>query len=573
MALRLDRRVVFCPTPDSVNKWCLREFDSAGSQLGTDQKPYGGLLRFTVTKLALHDEHSVAKKFEGHGGDERKVVQTIDDRRFIKAKLRADGPSLKGQFEQSTYSMFGTGHDVSSIGLQVEMLGSEQEEERFEAFGSVGHSSDLFPHETSDDELFFLMHVRPSRFDRYADAIARGWVDEAVLTVRGVAGFYADRNPFTYETDIKILTNEGGHKVEIPADCDPAIPRLGDVGEWELRLKRRINFHVDESNRAGAQADGPAATFEHVRAKAVRSQLESLLKSDGDGDSEKVPPRTDFERLLESVTKAAAAYAASQKMCSSDFEHGLLSDSIEFCWSLRSAFVAYDEKDLEKRFKIWSHDRDLRRHSIRDKERPFDSSANPFLPFINTSSLEVSVGEYLKLPYRCDVVDHMLVDALIGAELSSFSGLMLNHDHFGLGLPEGSLRTEHVVWSVAKRVGAIGFTLALLLIAYFNWDGSSGAFKTIIGWVLAGIVAVGSLIVLLSLAALPFAWRAQHKKKQKTVSLIQAMSDAYQALESDGPRSASHIRARLDAAVAIGVVWPASVYAVLDDIQKREGWF
>jgi hypothetical protein len=57
----------------------------------------------------------------------------------------------------------------------------------------------------------------------------------------------------------------------------------------------------------------------------------------------------------------------------------------------------------------------------------------------------------------------------------------------------------------------------------------------------------------------------------KPDKLTQQMSICYSALDSHGTISAPHVRESLAVSAQKGVVWPAPLYALLDDVMARGG--
>lgn len=71
----------------------------------------------------------------------------------------------------------------------------------------------------------------------------------------------------------------------------------------------------------------------------------------------------------------------------------------------------------------------------------------------------------------------------------------------------------------------------------------------------------------------PFAWRNLRRHDAKVAELLQAMNSVYSDLDSAGPISARHVWGQAKEATKIGVVWPAPLFALLDDIIARSGRF
>jgi hypothetical protein len=236
----IDRRVILSTESEfkSLYPWSLQELDAEGEKIGRDQIPWEWTLYFTATELALSDTLKIEPDYRSDV--DSKI--TVRERQNIRTKLTPGDPWEGGRSRDPAYSMFGTDRTISSFELFIERLESEDENERCTAWGSVSYTFDNdFRDETSDDTVVFHLYVRPETFARYAAKISAGEVDEAVLRVSHVKGFYSDWSPAISTNSIKVLTGyEKEHPVEVPEGCEIVPPRLGSIGEAELYL-RRIN--------------------------------------------------------------------------------------------------------------------------------------------------------------------------------------------------------------------------------------------------------------------------------------------------------------------------------------------
>jgi len=114
----------------------------------------------------------------------------------------------------------------------------------------------------------------------------------------------------------------------------------------------------------------------------------------------------------------------------------------------------------------------------------------------------------------------------------------------------------------------INACLVVGLFALGAWAAESWVWWTV--GCLIGVIVVWQL---LGLAFLPSAWRRQAQQRKRTHDLMSSMLGVYANLGAHGPASAAFIRKQCEEASTKGVVWPASLFALLDDIQARGSTF
>jgi hypothetical protein len=299
----------------------------------------------------------------------------------------------------------------------------------------------------------------------------------------------------------------------------------------------------------------PRQRMDNICAEAVRWSVNVAL---GENDREKAIGRSLYSQLLREMAKAAMTYAVAKNIDPDNFEIDVLGGALAVVQNLRSALVK-DWKD--KTLDFWDS------HSS-----PLDKIKADKVPYIDRSSLECVVDDYLVLPYRSQAMDRLLVKLLIAVELYAFGDEMLNEKTFGFPA-RSPLKQSHVLLAYLRGllVNAVVFggiaTLALWA-ASKGWIGETSA-----GWTSGTCAALFLLFGAISTFALPFSWYAQAKARRNVRKLLLAMVTIYNELRSDGPISAKHIRERVSSAAEEGVVWPAPLFAILDDIVARTGRF
>ena len=92
--------------------------------------------------------------------------------------------------------MFGTDRAIKSFQLDIHPITDPAEQESCAAWGTVSYTHEIdFRNETTEDCIVFYLFVKPETFARYAAKISHGSVDEMILSVGSVAGFYSEWSP------------------------------------------------------------------------------------------------------------------------------------------------------------------------------------------------------------------------------------------------------------------------------------------------------------------------------------------------------------------------------------------
>jgi hypothetical protein len=265
------------PEHKNLYKWAINEIDAKGHQIGSDQIPWPWTLDFTAASCVLGDSIEIKSKTAP-------ASREISQRQVIRVRLRPG--SLRDR--EATFSMFGTDRSIQRFQLQIHPIDDPAEQERCKAWGSVSYTTEIdFEKETTDDCIIFYMFVKADTFDRYAAKIANGLVDEMVLRVGSVDGFYSEWSPLISTNRVKVLAPGSEQNITLPAGLQFEPPRLGDVGDVELYINRRLEF---------AEPEAPDAVEETADVGTVRVVPETRAPA-------AVEPRT--LQMLGSLRRAA----------------------------------------------------------------------------------------------------------------------------------------------------------------------------------------------------------------------------------------------------------------------------
>lgn len=220
----------------SLYTWAINELDENGRVVGRDQIPWAWSLYFTATACSLGDTFEITSKLTEQ--------PEIKQRQVISIQLRPGGPRDEDDvFDRTTFSMFGTDRLIKNFSLQIRPVTEATDQEGCSAWGMVSYTSaDDFRKHTEDDCVLFYLFVKPETFGRYAAKIAHGLVDGITFRVGSVSGFYSEWSPDISTNKVKVLAKGKEQKIALPTGIEFEPPRLGEVGEAELFINRRLEF-------------------------------------------------------------------------------------------------------------------------------------------------------------------------------------------------------------------------------------------------------------------------------------------------------------------------------------------
>lgn len=274
---------------------------------------------------------------------------------------------------------------------------------------------------------------------------------------------------------------------------------------------------------------------------------------------------SEYRCALDAISLAALKHAEATNAPLSGGEGSfetLLWHGFSVVQNLPWAVQHYQQpEDEKKKLKLWSH-----------RIQPLYDVQSKKTPYLSRSDIESAVGGYLALPYRAEHIDRLFADVLVALELYQFCDEMINEEVIPvLGPPRSPLKEAHPFVDYLKN-----------MFNYFLfWTGVGGIvfvlhqFRLLSdGWAWSGYITCVMLYLLglaLTTAFLPLAWHWHTKKVKRVKFIIAEMLGCYSELASDGPVSARHLLERLRGAADKGVVWPAPLYALLDDVMARTG--
>ncbi|HEY0414470.1 MAG TPA: hypothetical protein VGD66_15150 [Allosphingosinicella sp.] len=175
-------------------------------------------------------------------------------------------------------------------------------------------------------------------------------------------------------------------------------------------------------------------------------------------------------------------------------------------------------------------------------------------PYIIRLDVEEAASCYLALPFRVDGLDRLLADMLMAAELFAFA------DEVQQQLKQKLPTVLAWLWGNLMSL-VIGLSIAGVLL----WLSPDATVMQWIAGIVAGLTLLGAAF---SLVVFPFLYPGVRAQRQKFNATVMGMTAAYTTL-GGSPASVPHIRKLVDRAMDAGVVWPAPLMALLDDIADR----
>lgn len=264
----------------SLYAWAIQEWDGE-KVVGRDLIPWNWSLNFSATSCTLHDSLNIEPKsiFNDEGPPQVSLKQRIS------VDLKSDNSGRKGSWDETRFSMMGTDRQIKSITLEI-LPDDSDSQEHCTAWGSVSFEMEGpdFAKFTTDDCIYFYLHMKSKDFERYANGIRDGKIKGVFFRVASVEGFYSDWSP-SIETDlVKVLTSDQDQFVDGSLDDDVVIKRLGRVHRASLSIAHQLDIEdansVVEEFSGTVQLEkesGPISPGPHI--KNIEMNLLLLIQS------------------------------------------------------------------------------------------------------------------------------------------------------------------------------------------------------------------------------------------------------------------------------------------------------
>lgn len=229
----------------SLYSWCLNEIDKKGDKIDNDWIPFVFSLYFTAKSLTVFREVT-----NGRDLDNSKKTQKIRDETRINGSLLS-GVSKDGKnFEDGViYSMFGTDRKLESFDICIYCNPEGNNTELCDSWGYLSFETEdkNFIKYVEPDIIGFQIFLNKNKFDDLVNLIESKRVDDVILRVNNVAGFYSNWSPTISTNHIKILTNS--HKVKLKDKSKVELLTLGSIGEFNLSFQTNYKSNLEFDSR------------------------------------------------------------------------------------------------------------------------------------------------------------------------------------------------------------------------------------------------------------------------------------------------------------------------------------
>ena len=533
---------------------CLQEFNSDGEQVKDNLFPWTGGLQFKVTNIKYQyqiknaeDPNFLKSNEEIHERGRGELYEVSQSVESITAELvlTESEPSL---------SMVGTDRKTREIYLTIE----KGKKYSCRTDGLLSFSDIVSGHH--DDNIRFFLQLIPEKFNELSQVINSVGLDDASFYVSGVSGFYSSDHFFSHRVDcIKILTHQIHRRIEVLENTEIEPPVLGSVENFNFMLKNNQKF-MSENTRAAANEI--SSDF----LKWVTKCTERYFKNKYKVVSEELKRVSHYREyaFINTLYKEAARYAEDKNFEPDDLEN--LEEKIsDFFYDLDCAFPR-DSRDEVEQAEGLSAEVASRIKNSWDFQVQVDKILKDGKPVhIVRVHLAEAVANYLALPIRCDAIDRLLIDILIGVEYMDFADQMV---HLPAKFPR--LHSKHplinfitVQWRLFIIIAAIPIGILVGSVLLFEINSGLPFF------VGAGFASLWFLAFLIGLILLPSTWAEHNRTTKKISKMLVDMETIHKEIRDGGLLSARHIRERLEHTATKDIIWPSEVFALLDDIVGR----
>lgn len=253
-------------------KWCIREFDQDGEQVGRDQIPFVWSVIFSITKIdyvcTIEREHFGVEWTGADGELIDSDPESTELRHLILATLKPIDTRL---------SMFGTKRRVDELILRIQ----QGDEDSCYVAASVGNTFETdFGSEDTPDFIEVYLTTTEERFDQLKGLVLGGLVDQCSLRLKRVKGLYSEWSPGISASQIKVLAAGSEQQIEGLKDTEFEPPRLGEARGYSFQILKSNETMIvtDQDEDADDWMMEPEDTFEPTTVQLIGERVDKSVR-------------------------------------------------------------------------------------------------------------------------------------------------------------------------------------------------------------------------------------------------------------------------------------------------------
>lgn len=261
------------------NRWCLKQFQEDGSQIGRDLAPCSKLLYFEASNVV----HTITYKDDS----EEITPARLEAQELIYVELLPKTLSSRTWLSAPSYYMLGYVDAIQNISLEISRSDNDAHctVSGFEEFGG-DLGLDGHPH-----SLHFSVDLSPARFDPISQLVRLDRLDRLSLIVRFAEGFYSEYDVSGYDhiDKIYVLSNCALTQLNLE-EYSEHLPVTGKVGNFVLYAGSNVSVGSNKKRAEEEVAIGSEEGRSNPGLLSIEAQMErtNALLFDATGVIEKL---------------------------------------------------------------------------------------------------------------------------------------------------------------------------------------------------------------------------------------------------------------------------------------------
>ena len=244
-------------------RWCLRQIQEGGTQVGRDLVPCSRLLYFEASNVG----HTISYE-DDH---EDVTTEKLEIQEHIFAELVPEKLSSRTYLNAPGYYMLGYLDAVKNISLEISRCENDDHctISSFEKFRDDMGLDDL-PH-----SLHFSVSLSENNFDSISQLVRLNRLDRLSLSVKFPDGFYSEFDVSGYDhiDSIYILSNSALKELNLEKYSEH-LPVTGKVGNFILYAGSKVSVGTSKENDEDARAMDSEQDPNNDRLLEIEAQMD-----------------------------------------------------------------------------------------------------------------------------------------------------------------------------------------------------------------------------------------------------------------------------------------------------------